>query len=230
MLTIAVSGANRGLGLEFARQYAQEGARVFAGARHPEKAHDLNRFAAQSDGRLAVYALDVAHDASVEAFAANVGTAPIDVVIANAGYFGGDRQHRLDDVDYEEFLYTLSVNAVGALRFGGALAANLQRAKGKFIAVTSGMGSIAEDGSGYLAYRASKAALNMIMRTLAHDLAGAGVICLPMSPGWARTDMGGPEAPQDPADTVAAMRARIAELTPADSGRFLNWKGEERPW
>lgn len=230
MLTVAVSGANRGLGLEFARQYAQAGARVFAGARRPEQASALRGAAERSDQRLVVHALDVADASSVKAFADRIGRTPVDILIANAGWFGGDRQHRLDDIDFDGFLYTLSVNAVGALRLGSALAGNLKRAKGKFVAITSGMGSIAEAGGGYLAYRASKAALNMIMKSLSEDLAKDGVIALPLSPGWAKTDMGGRNAPQTAEATVTRMRALIARLTPADSGRFLDWRGDERRW
>lgn len=230
MQTVVISGANRGLGLEFASQYAGDGARVFAGARNPGAALELNEAAQAANGRLTVLRLDVVDPASVASFAKAVGKTPIDILIANAGVFGGDRQHHLGRIDFDEFADTFAINAAGALRLADAFVGNLKAAKGKFIGVTSGMGSIAEDGSGYLGYRASKAALNMIMRTLAHDLAGTGVLCLPMSPGWARTDMGGPDAPQDPGETVRAMRALIARLQPSDSGRFLNWKGEERPW
>ncbi|MEE2692669.1 MAG: SDR family oxidoreductase [Pseudomonadota bacterium] len=230
MPTIVISGANRGLGLEFARQYAADGARVHAGARDPAGATALNEAAGESGGRLTVHALDVADAQSVKAFAAAVGGAPVDLVIANAGVFGGDRQHRLGAIDYDQFAETLAVNAIAPLRLADAFAANLRAAKGKFIAITSGMGSIEDGGSGYLAYRSSKAALNMICRVLANDLRPDGVFAAPMSPGWAKTDMGGPSAPQEVAPTVAAMRRRIEKLTLADSGKFLDWDGGEVAW
>lgn len=229
-LTVVISGANRGLGLEFAMQYAAEGARVFAGARDPAKARALDAAAKDLGGRLSVHALDVADRASVAAFAKAVGETSVDILIANAGVFGGDRQHRLGAIDYDEFDETLRINTLGPLRLADAFAANLIAARGKFVAITSGMGSIADGGEGYLAYRASKAALNMICRILANDLRESGVIALPMSPGWAKTDMGGPGAPQEVAPTVASMRALIARLTQADAGRFIDWDGSELPW
>jgi NAD(P)-dependent dehydrogenase (short-subunit alcohol dehydrogenase family) len=230
MHTVAISGANRGLGLEFARQYAASGARVFAGARDPENAKELNETVRASNGKLIVLPLDVAKDASVKAFAAKIGATPVDILIANAGVFGGERQHKLENIDYGEFIETLNINTAGVLRLGGALANNLKAAHGKFIAITSGMGSIAEASGGYLGYRASKAALNMVMRVLANDLKRDGVVCIPLSPGWAKTDMGGPNAPQSADETVREMRRLIERLTLGDSGKFLNWKGEGRPW
>jgi NAD(P)-dependent dehydrogenase (short-subunit alcohol dehydrogenase family) len=124
----------------------------------------------------------------------------------------------------------MSVNALGALRLADAFYPNLKAARGKFIAITSGMGSISDASGGYYAYRASKAALNMICRALANDLRTDGIICAPLSPGWARTDMGGPSAPQDAADTVREMRRRIAKYRMSDSGRFLSWDGRELDW
>lgn len=231
MTTVVISGANRGLGLEFARQYAARGARVFAGAREPARASELNAAATASDGRLTVHKLDVGSDASVSAFAAVVDSEPVDVLIANAGVFGGDRQHRLGDVSAAEFLDTLNVNTVGPVRLADALIRNLRAGRDKkLIAVTSGMGSIAETGGGYLGYRASKAGLNMVWATLAKDLAEDGIVCVPMSPGWAKTDMGGEGAPQEVDDTVRQMIARIDGYGPEHSGRFLGFSGREVPW
>lgn len=229
--TVVISGANRGLGLEFARQYAARGARVYAGARDPERASELQAAAGEGGGRLTVHRLDVGSDVSVSAFAAVIDSAPVDVVIANAGVFGGERQHRLGEVSATEFLDTLNVNTVGPVRLANALVRNLRagRAK-KLICVTSGMGSIAETGGGYLAYRASKAGLNMVWATLAKDLAEDGIVCVPMSPGWAKTDMGGAGAPQEVDDTVRDLIARIDAYGPADSGRFLGFSGREVPW
>lgn len=232
MKTVVVSGANRGLGLEFARQYAARGDRVFAGVRDPDRADDLNAAAREGPhGVLTVHGLDVASDDSVAGFAAAVGRTPVDVVIANAGVFGGSRQHRLGEVSAAEFLDTLNVNTVGPVRLADALLPNLRAGRDKkLIAITSGMGSIAETGGGYLAYRASKAGLNMVWATLARDLAKDGIVCVPMSPGWAKTDMGGAGAPQEVDDTVRDLIARIDAYGPADSGRFLGFSGREVPW
>lgn len=231
MPTVVLSGANRGLGLEFARQYAAKGARVFAGARDLGSATALNKAAAGSDGRLTAHSLDVADDDSVRTFANEIGAAPVDILIANAGVIGGDRQHRLDAFDAEAFMETLSINTGGPLRLVAALHSNLKAASGKFIAITSDMGSIAEAGGGYLGYRASKAGLNMVMRALANDLKSDGVVSIPLSPGWAKTDMGGPGAPQPVDTTIAEMIRRIDSYTLKDSGRFLDWNGRrELPW
>lgn len=229
MTVVAISGANRGLGLEFAVQYADEGAQVFAGARDPDGAKAL-RAAASANGRIVVLPLDVTSDDSCRTFAEAIGGAGVDIAIANAGVFGGKKQHKLGAVDLAEFLATFDVNAAGVLRFGGALAGALKAARGKFVAVTSGMGSISEASGGYYGYRASKAALNMLMRVLANDLKRDGVLCAPLDPGWARTDMGGPNAPQSAEETAAGLRKVIDALSPEMSGVLLNWKGEEKAW
>jgi len=230
MPAIIISGANRGLGLEFAIQYAEDGARVFAGVRNPARARELNEAAKKSDGHLTVHALDVADGASVNAFARAVGTVPVDVLIANAGVFGGDKQHRLGAIDFDEFNETLTINATGALRLADAFIANLKAAKGKFIAITSGMGSIDDASGGFYGYRASKAALNMLCHAMANDLKAEGIVSIPLSPGWAKTDMGGKGAPQEVAPTVRDMRKRIAAYTLQDSGKFLSWDGRELKW
>lgn len=230
MTTVVISGANRGLGLEFAKQYASGGARVFAGARDPAAAKELNAVAAGSKDLLSVHPLDVADDASVSAFCEGIGDTPVDILIANAGVFGGEKQHVLGDLDFDSFAHTFSVNTLGPLRLAQELRENLKAAKGRLISITSGMGSIDDASGGYLAYRASKAALNMVMHALAHDLKPAKMICVPLSPGWAKTDMGGPSAPQDVGETVREMRRRIGAYTLKDSGKFLSWDGRELDW
>ena len=230
MPTVIISGANRGLGLEFAKQYAEEGARVFAGARDPGAATALNEAAKTSAGKLTVHALDVADGASVREFTRAVGTTPVDVLIANAGYFGGEKQHRLGQIDFDAFAETFAINATGALRLADAFITNLKAAKGKFIAITSGMGSIDDASGGFYGYRASKAALNMLCHAMANDLKAEGIVSVPLSPGWAKTDMGGKGAPQEVAPTVRDMRKRIAAYTLQDSGKFLSWDGRELKW
>jgi NAD(P)-dependent dehydrogenase (short-subunit alcohol dehydrogenase family) len=230
MPTVIISGANRGLGLEFAKQYAAEGWRVFAGARDLDAAKELKAAAAKSGGNLTAHALDVAGDESVKAFAKLVGKTPVDVLLANAGVFGGDRQHQLGKIDIDEFNETFNINTAGTLRLADTFIANIKAAKGKFIAITSGMGSIDDASGGYYGYRASKAALNMLMHAVANDLKGEGIVSVPLSPGWAKTDMGGKGAPQEVDKTVAEMRKRIASYTLKDSGKFLSWDGRELAW
>lgn len=230
MPTVLVTGANRGLGLEFVRQYAAEGDRVIAACRTPVKADALIAIAAASGGRVTVHPLDVTEDGSVSAFKSVLGDQPIDIVIANAGIYGGTRQN-WDDMDYDAWVRTLSVNLLAPLRLARIVHDNLKRSgKGKFIAITSSMGSNASQGGGMHAYRTSKAALNRLVSTLAQDWRGDGIIAVPISPGWVQTDMGGPGAPLTPAESIGAMRRTIAGLTLARSGALFDHDGAAMAW
>jgi NAD(P)-dependent dehydrogenase (short-subunit alcohol dehydrogenase family) len=230
MTTILVTGANRGLGLEFVRQYADEGAAIHAACRRPEKATDLIELANAHPGRITVHTLDAASDASVEHLKREIGAAPIDVLINNAGVYGGDKQSH-GNVDFSAWLDVLNVNALGPMRVFEALIANLKAGREKkAIAITSLMGSTGGNNGGFFAYRSSKAALNNAMRSLSLALKGDGVIVAPIHPGWVQTDMGGPNAPLKPPESVRGMRKVIAGLTPGDSGRFWDYAGKELPW
>lgn len=229
-ITVLITGANRGLGLEFVRQYAAEGARVLACARHPGEAKALLDLAAASKGKVTVHPLDVASDASVTHLAADIGAEPIDVLINNAGVYGGEHQ-RLGDVDYETWIRTLNVNTLGPVRVVEALRANLAKGRAKkAVAITSAMGSNTRHDGAALIYRSSKAALNNAMRGLSIALKADGIVVVPMHPGWVQTDMGGASAPLTPAQSVTEMRRVIADLTPTDSGRYINYDGSEIPW
>ena len=231
MSTVLVTGANRGIGLEFVRQYAEAGDTVIAACRDPSAAGELAAVAEGCGGRVSLAQLDVADDASAAALRGEVGERPIDIVIANAGVMGPSRQHQPDSLDFAGWLETLSVNTLGPVRTAAALLPNLKRGQGKrLIAITSGMGSSGEAGGGYLAYRSSKAALNNAWRNLAIALRGDGVVCVAMSPGWVKTDMGGAGAELTPAQSVAAMRQRIAAFTAKDSGRFVSLNGKDVAW
>jgi NAD(P)-dependent dehydrogenase (short-subunit alcohol dehydrogenase family) len=228
--SILITGANRGLGLEFVRQYAAAGARVLACARRPGEAKALLDLAAASKGKVTVHALDVASDASVAHLASDIGGEPIDILINNAGVYGGDHQ-RLGNIDYETWLRTFSTNTLGPVRVLEALRANLMKGhQKKAVAITSAMGSNPRHDGAALIYRSSKAALNNAMRGLSVALKGDGVIVVTMHPGWVKTDMGGPNAPLTPAEAVATMMSVIGALKPAESGRFINYDGEEIPW
>lgn len=229
MPTILVTGANRGLGLEFVRQYAADDDRVIAACRNPVKADALVAIAAASGGRVTVHPLDVSEDGSVAAFKSVIGSQPIDVVIANAAIYGGNRQG-WDDMDYDAWVRTLAVNLMSPLRLARITHDNLAAARGKFIAITSTMGSNESAGGGMHAYRTSKAGLNKLISTLAQDWRGDGIIAVPISPGWVKTDMGGPDAPLTPAQSVGAMRKVIAALTPALSGQLFDHDGATLAW
>lgn len=226
MISVLVTGASRGLGLEFVREYAADGARVYACCRAPDKATELKAIL----GDVTIHRLDATNLGDHEALKREIGTAPIDILIANAGVYGGKSQTAAG-MDYGEWLRTLDVNLLGPHRLAVTFRDNLKASRErKFVAITSTMGSIAETGGLYHAYRSSKAALNMIVRCLAKEWAADGIVCLPLHPGWVKTGMGGPNAHLTPAQSVKAMRAVISGLKPSDSGRFLNYEGRERPW
>jgi NAD(P)-dependent dehydrogenase (short-subunit alcohol dehydrogenase family) len=227
--TILITGANRGLGLEFARQYLAAGDKVIAGVRDPAHAEALR--ALPGHARLEIHAIDVTEAASVEAFRRAVGGQPIDILIANAGVYGGDRQNRLGDIDYDEWLKTFAVNVLGPVRLADAFVDNVAKGRErKMVALSSRMGSTADSSGGAIIYRSSKAALSNAWHNLALQLKDRGIACFPVHPGWVQTDMGGEQAPLTPEQSIASLRALIDKSTLADSGRFLSWDGQEIPW
>jgi NAD(P)-dependent dehydrogenase (short-subunit alcohol dehydrogenase family) len=222
--TVLITGANRGLGVEFARQYKEAGWHVIGTARNPEDAQELRAL----DVR--VVQLDVTDQESVDSMAADLAGQPIDLLINNAGIF--PRVGKIDEIDFDDYQRTLAVNTVGPVRVTRALLPNLRRGELKIIAgLSSNLGSIAENERGnFYGYRESKAALNMFTKTLAAELGPEGFICVVLTPGWVQTDMGGPNAPLQPADSIAGMKAVLDKLTPADNGTFWSYDGSEMPW
>lgn len=231
MSTVLVTGANRGLGLEFARQYAADGWKVYAACRAPGEAQDLQQLAAGSGGRIEALAIDVTDTASVRAAAAKLMGVPIDLLLNNAGV-SSPRGQKIGSLDYAAWQRVLDVNTLGPMRVTEAFLDHVaQGGQKKVVTITSGMGSIEDNGSGgSYAYRSSKAAVNMVVKSLSVDLAARGIICIVMNPGWVRTDMGGSGGTLAPAESIAAMRKVIAGLGPADSGRFINYNGKSYPW
>ncbi len=222
--TVLVTGANRGLGLEFARQYREAGWNVIGTARKPDEANELKAL------NVRVVQLDVTNQESADRMAAELASQPIDLLINNAGIF--PRVGRIDEIDFDDYNRTLSVNTVGPVRVTRALLPNLRQGKLKMIAgLSSNLGSIAENERGnFYGYRESKAALNMFTKTLAAELGPDGFICVVLTPGWVQTDMGGPNAPLQPADSVSGMKAVLDKLTPAANGTFWSYDGSQMPW
>ena len=231
MPSVLVTGANRGLGLEFVRQYAVEGWQVLAACRAPDNAKELQPVAAESGGRVRVLQMDVTDTASVRAAAAELKGEAIDLLLNNAGV-GGPRNQQIGSLDYAAWARVLDANSLGPMRVVEAFLENVARSKLKrIVTVTSGMGSLADNTSGgSYAYRSSKAAVNMVMRSLAIDLAPRGITCVVVNPGWVRTDMGGPSGTLSPAESIKSLRSVIAALRPEDSGKFLNYNGKPYPW
>jgi NAD(P)-dependent dehydrogenase (short-subunit alcohol dehydrogenase family) len=228
-MIVLVTGANRGLGVEFVRQYAEDGAEVIACCREPEKAGALNELA-KIEKRVRVMALDVSDPASVKALKGKLGDAPIDIVINNAG-ISGPRGKVEGDYPFEANLQVLAVNGLAPVMVATALRENLKAGKEKkLVTITSQLGSIANHGGGASAYNASKAAVNSFMRGLSISWAKDGIKVGIFHPGWVSTDMGGASAPVTPSQSVAGLRARIAELNEKNSGRFVDFQGKELPW
>ena len=220
-----VTGANRGIGLELVRQLLARGVNVEAACRQPSEAKELRAISAR------VHALDVASDDSVAAFARSLAGMPIDLVINNAGVYGDARQ-RMADFDYAAATRTFETNALGALRVSQAFVPHLRRGTGKKIAhISSAMGSIGTTTSpGDLAYRISKAALNMISRSIALELHDDRIISIVVHPGWVRTDMGGPNAPTTAAESARGILTQITAAGFVDSGQFVDFQGTRCAW
>jgi NAD(P)-dependent dehydrogenase (short-subunit alcohol dehydrogenase family) len=231
MPSTLITGANRGLGFEFARQYLADGWQVYAACRNPQSASELRRLADASDDKLQILALDVIDPVSVQAAAAKLDGQAIDLLLNNAG-IGGPRGQSVGNIDYEAWAKVLDVNTMGPLRVSEAFVDQVAQSERKLIVIiTSGMGSLADNTSGgAYAYRSSKAAVNMVMRSLAIDLAPRGIACVVINPGWVLTDMGGPHATLTTAESVKKLRRLIETLGPGQSGKFFNYDGREYAW
>lgn len=225
MPTVLITGANRGLGLEFARQYAKDGWRVIATSRSLETAPALRALGSA----VAVHALDVRDLAAVAALGRALAGETIDVLIANAGV-AGPRGMTPETIDAEGWGETFRVNAMAPLALAAAFHGAVARSAGrKMIAITSRLGSMGANSEGGLyAYRSSKAALNAVWRSWALD--HRDVIATLLHPGWVRTDMGGTGAPLDAGTSVAGMRRVIAGLGEPESGGFFAYDGAPIPW
>lgn len=231
MPTILITGANRGLGLEFTRQYLAEGYTVIATCRNPDAAHALRELERTASGALSAIEVDVADAASVKRAAARIPTPAIDILVNCAGVFGtgGDS---IGSLDYDAWRAVLEVNVLGPARMCEAFLEQIARSDRRLVVtITSGLGSLADNTTGgYIPYRTSKAAVNMLMRSAAIELKPRGITCVVVNPGWVRTDMGGPNAKLSAEESIGAMRRLVARITPQDSGRFYNFDGREYPW
>jgi NAD(P)-dependent dehydrogenase (short-subunit alcohol dehydrogenase family) len=223
---ILVTGANRGIGLEFVRQYAADGYKVTATCRDPSRAWDLRRVA----GDVEIATLDITSADEIATLARDLAGVSIDILVGNAAVFGGSRS-RFDDIDWDTWRHVFDVNVVGTARVAVELWRNVaQSAERKIVLLSSraGLPREAKAGASY-AYRASKAALNAAGRHLALDLAEHGVIVAILNPGHVRSGIGGRNAPMSPAESVARMRGVIASLTAGHAGRFWHFDGAEIP-
>lgn len=235
MRRVLVTGANRGIGLESARQLLARGDRVFATARRPERAQALARLHEEAPDALSVLRLDVIDLDSIRAAAERVRSeaGALDWLINNAAILPKTPEtERLGRLDPEAVAEVLRVNAVGALTVTQAFLPLLRRGERPLVAsLTSGWGSVSEAAAGWpYAYCASKSALNMLMRILAAEAISDGIVSVLVDPGWVGTDMGGPNAPVTPEESVRALIAVLDRVGPRDAGRLLDRRGSDRPW
>jgi len=219
MPTVLITGANRGIGVEFARQYSTDGWDVIATAR--QSSPELDQL------KLRIETLDLSDADAVAAFPLRID-GPLNLFIANAGT--NQPMNTASAGDARDWQVMMMTNAIAPYQLGCALLPKLAEARGKAIAISSGMGSIGDNGGGWVPYRTSKAALNMAWSSLAMEARPRGVTCVLLSPGWVKTRMGGAGAEITSEESVGDMRALIDRLTLDDSGRFLRRNGSDLPW
>jgi NAD(P)-dependent dehydrogenase (short-subunit alcohol dehydrogenase family) len=233
VLRVLVTGASRGLGLEFVRQYAESGDRVFALAREPLRSKKLMELAERFPKTLLPIACDVADTESVGAARLEVeaATDALDLVINNAAIYGS-HEETLESLDWDEVRQVLEVNTLGPLRVSRTFWPLLRKGtRPRLVQITSMMGSVEDNRSGgHWSYRMSKSALNMANRNLALELREKKISCVVISPGWVRTDMGGASAPLSPEESVSAMRKTIDSLTLSHSGNIYHRDGKPGIW
>lgn len=228
MPSVLITGAGRGLGFEFARQYAADGWRVIGTVRDPAKGAGLAAIGKQ----VQVYLLDVTDRGSIERLARELKGQAIDVLINCAGIYGprGEPQ-AFGHVDWAVWADVMKTNVMAPLAVVESLVDHVAAGERKLVVmVSSQMGSIARAAGGSYMYRSSKAALNAVTRNLSLDLAPRGITVVSVHPGWVQTDMGGPSASLTPEKSVRGLRALLDRLDGRASGRFFNYDGEELPW
>jgi NAD(P)-dependent dehydrogenase (short-subunit alcohol dehydrogenase family) len=219
MPTVLITGANRGLGLEFATQYSADDWNVITTVREPSP--ELEALGVR------IEQLDMADLNAVAAFGERLDE--LDLLVANAGTYGPKEATSAEDA--EAWLGTIRVNTVAPYLLARSVMPLVERGRGRLIAISTKMGSIEDNNSGgFLAYRSSKTALNMAWRNLALDVRRSGVIAAMLHPGWVQTRMGGSSAPLTPTESVGGMRRVIDGLGPEDGGGFFAYDGGRVPW
>lgn len=230
MPTILITGANRGLGLEFCKQYLKKQYQVYACCRHINTANELIKLKSDYPEQLSIIPLDVTSENSIDELKNHINHHSIDILINNAGiYTDNESVHHYDVNTWQKFFM---VNSIAPYLITLTLLENCKKSsQKKIININSGLGSISEISDGTnIPYRASKAAQNAITKSLAAENISHKMIIVAMSPGWVRTDMGGVNAPLSPAESVSAMINQIEKLTAKDTGKFYSYNGKEIPW
>ncbi|HIO92423.1 MAG TPA: SDR family oxidoreductase [Leucothrix mucor] len=231
MSSILITGTNRGIGLELVRQYLAEGWDVYATARQPQDAHELQKLVIDHPNHLKVYTLDVINSEQRQTLADQLKGIPLDILINNAGVYGQSNAS-FGNTDEDLWLDALRINTIAPMKIMELFAHNIALGEKKVIAsMSSKMGSMDDNGSGgSYVYRSTKAALNAIMVSAARDLESSGISAVILHPGWVRTDMGGPHGEINTQESVAHLRAILASIRLKDSGNFYDIDGSIIPW
>ncbi|MCF8105051.1 MAG: SDR family oxidoreductase [Desulfohalobiaceae bacterium] len=232
MAQVLVTGSNRGIGLEWVRQYAAEGNRVFATCRHPREAIELRALAERFE-KVSLHRLDVTRTDEINAVAVELLSEPIDILVNNAGiYLEKYRDVGLNRLNYEDWVTTFRVNTLGPVRVTEAFADHVARSKERKVVITSthmaSIADIAVPGAYY--YRSTKAALNAVMEGITHELKNMDIALLLLHPGHVLTRMGGTGTSLMPDKSVEGMRILVDQFTMKDTGRFFRYDGVEMPW
>lgn len=228
MSTVLITGANRGIGLELTKQYAEAGWHVLACCREPNTAAALNALAS-NHSNIKIYALDVAEFKQIDALAKQLNNVVIDVLINNAGVYP---EGNLSDADVDNWLNGFKVNSIAPLKMAMAFTPHIASSQLKKLAtLSSKMGSIDDNTSGgsYM-YRSTKTAVNSVMKSLSIDLKPHGIAVVTLHPGWVETDMGGPNALINTQTSVAGLRQVIDHLSLENTGKFIAYDGKEIAW
>lgn len=230
MKTILITGANRGIGLELTTEYLHDGWRVIATCREPKQAAALNNLQEKYKEQLNIIPLDVKNAEAIKKLPQILQHEKIDILINNAGVMSS-KAEEFGSYTQSSWLDVLNVNTVAPYLITQALASLIAKADIKLIAnMSSQLGSIELNEGGYDPYRASKAALNSITKTLAMQLKPERITVVSLHPGWVQTDMGGTNAPVKPEESVAGLRKIISRLSINDTGSFISFDGQKLPW
>lgn len=227
MPTILITGANRGIGLEMAKQYSEDGWKVMACCRDPQKADELKKLG----NDIKILPLDVADTNSIQQLIQHIAKEPIDILMNNAGVWGPQNQD-FGDTDAEAMIEVFKVNTLAPLLLAEGLVKNVAAGDLKMIVnIGSIMGSMALNSSGGdYAYRSSKAALNAITKSIAIDLKRQEITVIALHPGWVQSNIGGPNASLTPEESVLKIKKYLSILKKGDSGNLINLEGDHLEW
>ncbi len=226
--TVLITGANRGLGLEFVQQYSQQGFSVLACSREPSDANELKALQ-KKNSSIEIFQLNVGDLDEIKALSNTLKNITIDILINNAGIY---RSGEFGSLDPEAWIESFKINTIAPYILIEAFLNQIMRSNlKKIISITSKMGSIDDNNSGgsYI-YRTSKTALNSMMKSLTHDLASKGISTLTLHPGWVRTDMGGTNAWINTSESVNGMIKQIEKLSQKNSGQYIDYSGKTIKW